>query len=217
MVDAPGPPLSLLDTLRGAPVVGILRRVPTSQALAAASAAVDGGLRAVEITMDGEDAEPQISSLRERFGPEVLVGAGTVTTLERFRRSMACGAQFIVSPSFDPQIVDMARDAGLPVVPGALTPTEVLAAWRGGATVVKLYPVGPLGPGYVRTLLEPLSEIPVMCNGLVTTDEAPEFLRAGGVAVGMGGTLFTDLDPTGVRERTKALLEALEGAVRLTG
>lgn len=159
--------------------------------------------------MDGPDAEEQITGLREHLGDDVLVGAGTVTTLERFSRSVACGAQFIVSPAFDAEIVDMARDADLPVVPGALTPTEVLAAWRGGATVVKLFPVGPLGPGYVRTLLEPLAEVTVMCNGLVTIADAPEFLRAGAAAVGMGATLFGDLEPTGVRKRTRDLLGAL--------
>lgn len=206
---ATGTQLTFLDVLNSAPAVGILRRVSTPRALAAASAAVDGGLRTIEITMDGEDAEEQIQALRDRFADEVVVGAGTVTTLERFSRAVACGAQFIVSPAFDPQIVDMSRDAGLPVIPGALTPTEVLAAWRGGATVVKLFPVGPLGPGYVRTLLEPMSEVTVMCNGLVTVEEAPEFLRAGAVGVGMGATLFGDLDPAGVRDRTRALMDAL--------
>lgn len=162
--------------------------------------------------MDGPDAEEQIRALRERLGDEVLVGAGTVTTLERLSRAIACGAQFIVSPTFDAQIADLSRDAGLPVVPGALTPTEVLAAWRGGATLVKLFPVGPLGPGYVRTLLEPLSEVRVMCNGLVTIEDAPAFVRAGAVAVGMGATLFGDLETTGVRTRTRELLDALGAA-----
>lgn len=205
--------MTFLDNLKQAPAVGILRRVPTPQALAAATAAAGGGLRAIEITMDGPDAEAQIEALRERLGDQVMVGAGTVTTLERFSRSVACGAQFIVSPGFDPQIVDMSREANLPVVPGALTPTEVLAAWRGGATVVKLFPVGPLGPGYVRTLLEPLSEVTVMCNGLITVDEAPAFLRAGAVGVGMGATLFGDLEPGGVRDRTRHLLAALVEAL----
>ena len=159
--------------------------------------------------MDGEDAAEQISALRERFDETVLIGAGTVTTLERFSRAVACGSQFIVSPTFDPQIVEMSREANLPVIPGALTPTEVLAAWRAGATVVKLFPVGPLGPGYVRTLLEPLSDVTVMCNGLVTIDEAPQFLQAGAVAVGMGTTLFGDLEASGVRKRTRDLLAAL--------
>lgn len=201
--------MTLLETLRAAPAVGILRRVATPLALAAATAAVEGGLRAIEITMDGEDAEDQIRALRERCDDDVLIGAGTVTTLERFSRAVASGAQFIVSPAFDPQIVDLSRDAGLPAIPGALTPTEVLAAWRGGATVVKLFPVGPLGPGYVRTLLEPLSEVTVMCNGLVTLEDAPAFLEAGALAVGMGATLFSDLEPVGVRTRTRALMDSL--------
>ena len=166
--------------------------------------------------MDGDEGEAQIRALRERLDPEVLVGAGTVTTLERFSRSIAAGAQFIVSPVFDQEIVEMSREAGLPVIPGALTPTEVLAAWRAGATVVKLYPVGPLGPGYVRTLLEPLSEVRVMCNGLVTVADAPEFLRAGAVAVGMAAALFGNLEPAGVRSRTRDLMDAL-AAVGPTG
>lgn len=162
--------------------------------------------------MDGDAGEAQITALRERLPSDVLVGAGTVTTLERFSRSVAAGAQFIVSPVFDAQIVELARDAGLAVIPGALTPTEVLTAWRAGATIVKLYPVGPLGPGYVRTLLEPLSEVKVMCNGLVTTEDAPAFLRAGATAVGMAGTLFGDLEAGGVRARTRALIDALTAA-----
>lgn len=194
-------------------MIGVLRRIPTPQALAAAAAAVDGGLQAVEITMDGDDGEDQISAMREHLGADVLVGAGTVTSLERFSRSVAAGAQFIVSPAFDAQIVELARGAGLPVIPGALTPTEVLTAWRAGATIVKLYPVGPLGPAYVRTLLEPLSEVKVMCNGLVTTADAPDFLRAGATAVGMAGTLFGDLEPSGVRSRTRELIDSLLAAV----
>ena len=162
--------------------------------------------------MDGDQGEAQIRALRERLGPGVMVGAGTVTTAERFSRAVGAGAQFIVSPVLDVPIVELARDAGLPVVPGALTPTEVLAAWRAGATIVKLYPVGPLGPGYVRTLLEPLSEVKVMCNGLVTIADAPEFLRAGAVAVGMAGALFGDLEPDGVRSRTRDLMDALAAA-----
>lgn len=159
--------------------------------------------------MDGDEPEEQVRALRDQLGEAVLVGAGTVTTLERFSRAVAAGAQFIVSPGFDAQIVELARDAGLAVIPGALTPTEVLTAWRAGATVVKLYPVGPLGPGYVRTLLEPLSEVRVMCNGLVTTADAPDFLRAGAIAVGMAGTLFGDLEPSGVRSRTGELMAVL--------
>ena len=159
--------------------------------------------------MDGDEGEAQICALRERLGSDVLVGAGTVTTVERFSRAVGAGAQFIVSPVLDVRIVELARDAGLPVVPGALTPTEVLAAWRAGATIVKLYPVGALGPGYVRTLLEPLSEVKVMCNGLVTLADAPDFLRAGAVAVGMAAALFGDLEPAGVRSRTRDLIDAL--------
>lgn len=208
----PWPQLSLLETLREAPAIGVLRRIPTPQALAAAAAAVDGGLRAIEITMDGDEGDHQITALRERLGDGVQVGAGTVTTLERFSRSVAAGAQFIVSPVFDAQVVELSRDAGLPVIPGALTPTEVLTAWRAGATVVKLYPVGPLGPGYVRTLLEPLSEVKVMCNGLVSIEDAPEFLRAGAVGVGMAASLFGDLDPAAVRSRTRRLMDALAAA-----
>ena len=180
-----------------------------SKAIPAAEAAVEGGLRVVEITMDGADAEEQIGQLQQLLGSAILVGAGTVTTRERFSRAVAAGAHFIVSPGFDAEIVDLARAADLPVIPGALTPTEVLSAWRGGATIVKLFPVGPLGAGYVRTLLEPLSEVPVMCNGLVTVEDAPQFLAAGALAVGMGATLFGDLEPAGVRSRTNSLLAAL--------
>lgn len=204
--------MSFVSLLAESPLVGILRRVTAARAIPAAEAAAEGGLRSIEITMDGDDAIEQISTLRERLGSDVLVGAGTVTTLERFSAAVSGGAQFIVSPTFDAEIVQRARDAGLPVVPGALTPTEVLAAWRAGASIVKLFPVGPLGPGYVRSLLEPLSEVTVQCNGAIGLAEAPTFLQAGALAVGLEKPLFEDLEPAAVRTRTSDLLAALRAA-----
>lgn len=172
--------------------MGILRGWSLEHSLKAAHASTAAGIRVIEITMDSDDAAQQIRTLRAELSSDVMVGAGTVTSLARLDQAANAGAQLIISPVTDEQVIRAAVERGLPVIPGALTPTEILQAHDLGATVVKLFPVGPLGPSYVRAVRGPLREIPMMCNGGINPENAPSFLDAGAVAVGIGAELFGD-------------------------
>jgi 2-dehydro-3-deoxyphosphogluconate aldolase/(4S)-4-hydroxy-2-oxoglutarate aldolase len=182
--------MKLLDALHGAPILGIFRGLPRSHVLSVASAAANAGLRVVEITMDSENAAAQISDLRAGVPKGVLVGAGTVTSLDRLDDAVEAGAQFLVSPVTDERVMARAAECGLQLVPGAFTPTEVFRAHDAGAELVKLFPSGPVGPGYIRALIGPVGNIPLLCTGSITSETAISFLEAGAKAVGMGGELF---------------------------
>lgn len=210
--------MSLLTTLEHAPVVGILRRWSFEHAIGASQAAAKAGIKVLEITMDSDDAPRQIKTLRGELPSDVLVGAGTVTTLERLDSCVDAGAQVIISPVTDDRIIRATVERGLPMIPGALTPTEILRAHELGATVVKLFPVGPLGTDYVRVIRGPLRDIPMMCNGGINLENARSFLDAGAVAVGIGAELFGDSpriddapDADAIERRLRDLLEGLKG------
>jgi 2-dehydro-3-deoxyphosphogluconate aldolase/(4S)-4-hydroxy-2-oxoglutarate aldolase len=178
-------------------------------------------MRVLEITMDSEDAPRQIKALKGELSSEVLVGAGTVTSLARLESAVDAGAEVIISPVTDEKVIRATVERGLPAVPGALTPSEILRASEFGATIVKLFPVGPLGPGYVRAMRGPLRDIPVMCNGGINPENARSFLEAGAVAVGIGAELFGDapgiddvLDTDALERRVSDLLRHLSGEDR---
>jgi 2-dehydro-3-deoxyphosphogluconate aldolase / (4S)-4-hydroxy-2-oxoglutarate aldolase len=174
-------------------LVAVLRRIePQARLIAFVDELVADGLRLFEITFDGTDAAADLDAVRGRLATtavDAFVGAGTVRTREQLEAAIAAGAAFAVSPVLDPVIVEMALAAGLPFVPGAYSPTEIDAAWRAGATFVKLFPGSSLGPEHVRELRGPLPEIETMVTGGVDGENAVAFLRAGAVAIGIGSAL----------------------------
>jgi 2-dehydro-3-deoxyphosphogluconate aldolase/(4S)-4-hydroxy-2-oxoglutarate aldolase len=149
-----------------------------------------GGVTGVEVTFSTPGAADAIASISKKL-PNALVGAGTV--LERAELDAACdaGATFLVSPHFDLDLLERARARGVPYLPGALTPTEIVRAWKAGATCVKLFPGSAVGPGYVKAIRGPLPDVPLMPTGGVDEKNLGEWLNAGVVAVGMGGALAT--------------------------
>ena len=171
--------------LRELPLVGLLRRAERSSAASAAAAAARGGLRAIEITMDGDDPLAVLAAV-SREVPEVTTGAGTVLSVAEARAALDAGAAFIVSPHLDEELVRFCAGAGVPVVPGAATPTEVVRAWQAGATMVKLFPAGPLGAAYVKALLEPLRRIDLMVTGGIGAENLASFFAAGARAAAVG-------------------------------
>ena len=200
------------DFLRELPIVGLLRRGEPGIAAAAAQACARGGLRAVEVTMDGPDPLAQLSAIR-CDAPEVVLGAGTVLSIEEARAAISAGATFIVSPHLDEELVRFCAGLAVPVFPGAMTASEVVRAWRAGATMVKLFPAGPLGAGYVRALLEPLRRIDLMVTGGVSDENLPAFFEAGARAAAVGGWLFPRAalasgDLAVVEDRARALVRA---------
>jgi 2-dehydro-3-deoxyphosphogluconate aldolase/(4S)-4-hydroxy-2-oxoglutarate aldolase len=146
---------------RQLPVVGILRFFPREQVERLVPAALAGGLRNLEVTMNSAGAEDLIRLARELVGDEGNVGAGTVTTLDELHRALGAGASFIVTPVIVPDVIRACVERGVPVLPGAMTPTEILTAWRLGATMVKVFPADQLGPAHIKAVKAPFPEIPL--------------------------------------------------------
>jgi 2-dehydro-3-deoxyphosphogluconate aldolase/(4S)-4-hydroxy-2-oxoglutarate aldolase len=197
-------------------VVPVVRAKNPEQAWLACRALCAGGIDVLEITMTVPNAPSLIAELVAHFGSEVLVGAGTVLDAETARACIRAGAQFIVSPGFDESIVRVAHEAGKPALPGALTPTEVMAALRAGADIIKVFPASAMGGAkYLRSLRAPFEKARFLPTGGVNASTAREFIAAGAVALGVGSEL---IDPQalarGDGEKISALARELISAVR---
>jgi 2-dehydro-3-deoxyphosphogluconate aldolase/(4S)-4-hydroxy-2-oxoglutarate aldolase len=201
------------NAIREAGLVIVLRRVaPRQRLLDLVDELAEAGGRIFEVTLDGDDAPADLAAVRdllaERYGGACLVGAGTVRTIRQVASAVDAGAAFGVSPIFDPPILAAAVEARLPFVPGAFSPTEADAAWRAGATFVKLFPGSSLGPSHVRELRGPLPEIETIVTGGVDATNAIGFLEAGAVAVGIGSAIVR-----ATPDERRALIAAISGAV----
>ena len=201
----------LPDPIRVGRVVAIGRRLDPSLVEPIAQALIDAGIRAFEITLDSPSALERIATLAGRFDPgRLLVGAGTVLDVDQARAALEAGARFIVSPHGDAALTHWVARQGVPVIPGAMTPTEILAAWRAGASAVKVFPASAVGPAFVREVGGPLPEIPLIPTGGITVESAPSFIAAGAVAVGIGSWLTGVAGPTVVRERAREIAAAVQ-------
>ncbi|HKO50438.1 MAG TPA: bifunctional 4-hydroxy-2-oxoglutarate aldolase/2-dehydro-3-deoxy-phosphogluconate aldolase [Polyangiaceae bacterium] len=171
-------------------IVPVIRAPTPELALLACEAILAGGISVFEITMTIPDAPAVIRALRTRLGAKALIGAGTVLDAADARACIEAGAEFVVSPGFDAATIAAAHEAGIAAMPGALTPTEVIAAWKAGADVVKIFPCSALGgASYLRALKGPLPQVKLMPTGGVNINTAKDFLAAGAVALGVGSEL----------------------------
>jgi 2-dehydro-3-deoxyphosphogluconate aldolase/(4S)-4-hydroxy-2-oxoglutarate aldolase len=178
------------EQFRHLPVVAILRFFRRAEVEKLVPASMAGGLRNIEVTMNSEGAEDLIRLTCELVGGQGNVGAGTVTTVEEMTRALKAGASFIVTPAVIPEVIRGCVERQVPVMPGAMTPTEILSAWRLGAMMVKVFPADQLGPGHLKAVKAPFPEIPLMPTGGVTVETLPAFKKAGADAVGVGSPLF---------------------------
>ncbi len=182
---------SILAALVEGAIVPVVRASSSEAALQAVEAIASGGIRAAEITMTVPGAVQVLEKLAGRFGGNMLLGAGTVLDPETARTCLLAGAEFIVSPSLKPATIEMVKRYSKPVFPGALTPTEVLAAWEAGADAVKIFPCGNVGGAkYIKALKGPFPQIEMIPTGGVNLETIGEFLKAGACAVGVGGELL---------------------------
>ncbi len=191
-------------------IVPVVRARSPELAVAAARAVGAGGISIVEVTMTVPGAVDVIAELRRSAGEGMLIGAGTVMDAETAQRCIEAGAEFLVSPGFDPETVKLAKQAGKLVMAGALTPTEVVTAWKAGSDFVKIFPCGNVGgPAYIKALKAPLPHIPMVPTGGVNLKNAADFLRAGASALGVGGELISRsaLESGNFRAITEAALE----------
>jgi 2-dehydro-3-deoxyphosphogluconate aldolase/(4S)-4-hydroxy-2-oxoglutarate aldolase len=181
---------NILASLVEGAIVPVVRASSPEAALQAVEAIANGGIRAAEITMTVPGAVQVLEKLAGRFGGNMLLGAGTVLDPETARACLLAGAEFIVSPSLKPATIEMAKRYSKPVFPGALTPTEVLAAWEAGADAVKIFPCGNVGGAkYIKALKGPFPQIEMIPTGGVNLETIGDFLKAGACAVGVGDEL----------------------------
>lgn len=206
------------DRFARRPLVGILRGLETEFALKAALAVAEGGWTNLEVTLNTPGAIDQIERLVDALGDRVNIGAGTIRTVQDVHSALEAGATYIVTPMVDRQVVSACREAGVPALVGAFTPTEIVRAWDCGAAMVKVFPAGSLGPRYLRDLGGPLSDIPLMPTGGVTVDNLAEFHRSGARAFGVGSPLFESArvasqDWDWLRARAQAFVQAFEASM----
>lgn len=202
----------IVEKLREIGLVPVLRAESEEQALGIASAIADGGVTVLEITMTVPGAIRVMSRLtKER--PDILIGAGTVLDAETARMCMLEGAQFVVSPALNLKTIEMCHRYSIPVLPGALTPTEVVTAWQAGADVIKVFPASALGGAkYLKSLKAPLPQVEMIPTGGVSLATAKEFLEAGSFALGVGADLVDTKamaagQPERITESAKKYLE----------
>jgi 2-dehydro-3-deoxyphosphogluconate aldolase / (4S)-4-hydroxy-2-oxoglutarate aldolase len=205
----------VLSRCREIGVLPVLRAESEDQALALASAVAEGGVTVIEVTMTVPGAIRVMRRLAEQR-PNILIGAGTVLDPETARACILEGAQFIVSPALNVKTIEMCHRYGIAVVPGALTPTEIVTAWQAGADVVKVFPATALGGAkYLKSVKAPLPQVELIPTGGVSHATAQEFLEAGAFALGVGADLVDPKaiatgNPQRITESAKKYLEIVQ-------
>lgn len=187
-------------------IVAVIR-AKSGEALAdVAEALLAGGVQVMEVTFTVPRAVRVLERVADQLGDRILLGAGTVLDPESARAALLAGAEFIVAPSTNVGVIELCRRYDKLVMPGALTPTEVVTAWQAGADIVKVFPCDSFGPGYLKALHGPLPQVRLMPTGGVNLETAAAFLRAGACALGVGSAL---VDPRAVEARDLSQIEAL--------
>ncbi len=179
----------VIRRVRDSGLIAIMRHTDARRAIETAEALVAGGADVVEVTMNTAGAIGMVEAITAHFGSRLVVGAGTVLSVAAAEEAVAAGARLLVSPHLDEAIVGYAVERRVAVIPGAFTPTEIFRAWSAGASLVKVFPSGPVGPRYIRDVLAPLNDVPLVPTGGVTLENAGEFIRAGAAALGLGSAL----------------------------
>ncbi|HTW94799.1 MAG TPA: bifunctional 4-hydroxy-2-oxoglutarate aldolase/2-dehydro-3-deoxy-phosphogluconate aldolase [Tepidisphaeraceae bacterium] len=198
-------------------VVAVIRARHTEQLIPITEALLAGGIPAIEVTMSTPKAISGIEMLADRFGDKAAIGVGTIIDAGTCAEAIHAGAQFVVSPVFDAEIVAVTKKYSRISIPGAFTPTEILRAWQAGADVVKVFPSTTLGPCYFKDILAPLPQLRLTPTGGVDLKNTPEWIKAGAVFVGAGSSLVTKDamekdDWASVTANAKAFVEAVRGA-----
>jgi 2-dehydro-3-deoxyphosphogluconate aldolase / (4S)-4-hydroxy-2-oxoglutarate aldolase len=179
-----------MGRIRDLGLVPVVRAQSAEEAIRAIDAIRAGGIDVLEVTMTVPDAVPLIAQVAKRFGNDAVIGAGTVLDAETARAVILAGAQFVVTPTLRAETIACCKRYGVPVFPGALTPTEVLTAWEAGADMVKVFPCSAVGgASYIKALKAPLPQVDLVPTGGVNLETAADFIKAGSSALGVGADL----------------------------
>jgi 2-dehydro-3-deoxyphosphogluconate aldolase/(4S)-4-hydroxy-2-oxoglutarate aldolase len=199
-------------------VTAVLRGIPEDQMVDVARAIHEGGVRALELTADAKRCSDMIAAVdRELEDTDAVIGAGTVMDAAAARNVIEAGAEFVLAPNLNEDVVDVCNRAGVVCVPGVMTPTEAAQAMEAGADILKMFPAKTVGPSHIGALQGPLGDIPIMPTGGVSVDTVADYFEAGAVAVGAGSALvdyeaIENDDMDGVRESAAEFVEAVEAA-----
>jgi 2-dehydro-3-deoxyphosphogluconate aldolase/(4S)-4-hydroxy-2-oxoglutarate aldolase len=178
-----------LNIIRETGVIAIMRAQSSDQLITAADAIKAGGVQVIEVTMTTPGALGVIEAAKGRYGQDVLFGAGSVLDPETARATILAGADFVVAPTLNLELVALCNRYSIPVMPGCYTPTEALTAWEAGADMIKLFPASFGGSGLVKAILAPLPQLEIVPVGGVNLDTTADFIRKGAVALGVGSSL----------------------------
>jgi len=207
-----------IDMLKGMGDTGVVAivRLNSSESLTrVAEAIAEGGVRYIEFTMTTPGALEVLGKVTERFGDDVIFGAGTVLDAETARAAILAGARFVVAPNLNPKVITLCNRYSVPAMPGALTPTEIMQAWDLGADVVKVFPCSAFGPDYIKAVLAPLPHVKLAPVGGVELDNVSAYMRAGAACVGVGSSLVNAKliaggDWAGLTERARGFIEGVQ-------
>lgn len=181
--------MDMREIVRKNPLLAILRNVPLEKTLPYVDAVINGGVRFFEVALNTPHALEQIALMKRAFGSRALIGAGTAITVERARAALQAGAQFLLSPSADEQVLSYCEQSHIPFLPGALTPSEVTACLRHGFSTIKLFPAGDMPRGYIKSLKGPLDDTEYVAIGGVNPGNLEDFFRQGYLGVGLGSSI----------------------------
>lgn len=189
--------MTVLEQIEKCKVVAIVRGISSDKLVELTRALVRGGVNCVEVTFDQAnpetwaDTQESIRLAKKALGDQICVGAGTVMSVEQVHLAVDAGAEYMISPNVNPDVIRETKRLGKVSIPGAMTPSEIATAYDCGADVVKLFPAGELGTGYLKAIRSPLKHIPLMATGGVNVDNCAEFLKAGSSCLGIGGNLVS--------------------------
>jgi 2-dehydro-3-deoxyphosphogluconate aldolase / (4S)-4-hydroxy-2-oxoglutarate aldolase len=204
--------MNVMERIREVGLVPVVRAASADQAFAAVEAIRAGGIPILEITLTVPGAIDVIRQLTSRLGDDTLIGAGTVLDAETAQECVDAGAKFIVSPALDIPTIELCRNLGVPVFAGALTPTEILTAWKAGANAVKVFPANAVGgAAYLKSVKAPLPQIELLPTGGVNLQTAAAFIQAGAFALGVGADLVSG-DPATITEKARQYVAAVAAA-----
>lgn len=201
----------VLSQLEAAGLAAVARLEDAETALAVTGALAAGGVRAVEFTFTTRGVLKALEQAVATHGNDLLIGAGTVLDAETARTAILAGARFVVTPAVRPDVITMCRRYGVTVACGALTPTEILTAWEAGADIVKVFPASAFGPGYLKDVKAPLPQVRLMPTGGIDLSNLGAYLKAGAVAVGVGGNLVKGT-PSEIEARAREYVAAVASA-----
>lgn len=203
-----------LSAIRESGLIAVMRGMEVKTCIQTAQALWKGGIRVLEITVDAPRAAEMIAQVSEALRGRALVGAGTVLDAEAAVAAIQAGAAFLFSPSLNREVIRAANRYGRVAIPGVMTPTEMVQAATAGAPAVKLFPASVVGPGFIKQVKGPLPHIPIIPTGGVDERNAAEYIRAGAMAVGIGGSLLGDSVQRGTFEEITARARRLVDLIR---